>query len=126
MYPEKMVRDAVSAYFDAIRAGDAKAWVNTFAPDAVSHDPYGTPPNEGHDELRAFFDSLGDAFQHLAMYEENVFVAGNGAAVKWRGEGVGHTGKKVTFEGIDVFEINPDGTIQTVRAHALDRRASPY
>lgn len=65
----------------------------------------------------ALFEEPSDAFQQIALHEENVFVAGSGAAVKWRGEGVGQTGKKVTFEGIDVFEINADGLTQTVWAY---------
>ena len=44
-------------------------------------------------------------------------IAGNGAAVKWTGRGVSKAGRKVQFEGIDVFEINEAGKIQTVHAY---------
>ena len=43
--------------------------------------------------------------------------AGNGAAVKWTGHGTSTSGREVNFEGIDIFEVNDDGKIQTVRAY---------
>jgi steroid delta-isomerase len=46
-----------------------------------------------------------------------VFVAGNGAAVKWTGRGTSTNGKEVKFEGIDVFEVAEDGKIQNVWAY---------
>jgi steroid delta-isomerase len=53
MTPE-VVQRAVAAYFAALRAMDVDAWVTTFAVDAVSRDPLGAPPLEGHAALRGF------------------------------------------------------------------------
>ena len=37
--------------------------------------------------------------------------------MKWLGRGISKQGKKVRFEGIDVFEVNDAGKIQTVHAY---------
>ena len=46
--------------------------------------------------------------------EDAAFFAHDGAAVKWTTYGVLGSGLGVVFEGIDVFEVNEQGTIQTL------------
>jgi steroid delta-isomerase len=116
MSPE-VISKAVKAYFAAIRAMDKQAWINTFAVDAVSHDPVGAPPINGHEKLGEFFDTITGAFKEVGLTEDEVFIAGNSAAVKWIGRGISKQGKKAHFEGIDVFEVNETGKIQTLRAY---------
>lgn len=106
----------VAEYFAAIRALDADRWVNTFAADGVSHDPVGAPPMQGHAALRAFFDGLVRAFESLTLTEQNVFLNGSSAAVKWNGIAVARNGKSIDFEGVDVIDCNPEGKIVLVRA----------
>ena len=107
----------IKEYFSALRAMDEKAWVNTFAVDAVSYDPVGTPAIEGHVKLAEFFQTIMAAFKEVGLTEDDVFIAGDGAAVKWTGRGMSKAGKNVKFEGIDVFEFNDAGKIQTLRAY---------
>jgi steroid delta-isomerase len=116
MSPE-VVSKAVKAYFAALRAMDIPAIVNTFADDAVSHDPVGAPQIVGHQKLAEFFQAITAAFKEVGLTEDEVFIAGNGAAVKWTGRGISKQGKKVQFEGIDVFEVNEAGKIQTLHAY---------
>jgi steroid delta-isomerase len=116
MSPE-VVSKAVKAYFAALRAMDEKAWVNTFAEDAISYDPVGAPQIVGHQKLGEFFQTIMAAFKEVGLTEDDVFIAGNGAAVKWTGRGISKQGKKVHFEGIDVFEVNKTGKIQTLHAY---------
>ena len=116
MSPEIISR-TVRAYFAAIRAMDKQAWVHTFAEDAVSYDPVGASPTIGHQKLGEFFETITAAFKEVGLTEDEVFIAGNGAAVKWTGRGTSKQGKDVRFEGIDVFEINEAGRIQTVHAY---------
>jgi steroid delta-isomerase-like uncharacterized protein len=116
MSPE-VVSNTVKKYFAALRAMDQQAWVNTFAVDAISHDPVGAPPIEGHQKLGEFFQTITAAFKEVGLTEDQVFVAGNEAAVKWTGAGVSKQGRKVKFEGIDVIKVNEDGKIQTVHAY---------
>jgi len=107
-----VIRKTVAAYFAAIRAMDPEAWLQTFAENATSHDPVGSVPIEGHKGLRQFYEQIRMAFEKLGITEDEVFVAGNQAATKWLGTGVGLNGAEVTFKGIDVFEINEAGKIQ--------------
>lgn len=116
MNPE-VISKAVKAYFAAIRAMDIPAIVNTFAEDAVTEDPAGTPPNRGHKKIEEFFQTVTAGFKEVGLTEDQVFIAGNGAAVKWTGRGVSKEGRKVKFEGIDILEVNEDGKIQTLHAY---------
>jgi steroid delta-isomerase len=111
------VSRAVRAYFLAIRAMDAEAFANTFAEDGTTCDPIGSPPITGRERIREFLESICKNFKSVSLEEESIFVAGNGAAVKWTGKGISAQGKEVKFEGIDVFEINTDGKIQNVWAY---------
>ncbi len=114
--PDKVSR-AVRAYFLAIRAMDADAFANCFAEDGTTCDPIGAPPISGRPAIREFLQSICKNFKSVALNEDSVFVAGNGAAVKWTGTGTSASGKEVKFEGIDVFEVNQDGKIQNLRAY---------
>ena len=67
--------------------------------------------------IREFLQSICKNFKSVGLTEDSVFVAGNGAAVKWIGSGTSASGKEVRFEGIDVFEINQDGKIQNLWAY---------
>ena len=111
------VQHAVAEYFAAIRAMDVQRWVNTFAPDAVSHDPVGKPPLHGHDELGKFLAQILSGFDTVGLTENSVFINGYSAAVKWTGEGIARNGKAVRFEGIDVIHCNEQGKITSVHAY---------
>src|SRR5881398_2912420 len=108
---------AVRAYFLAIRAMDPDAFANAFAEDGTTFDPVGTPGITGRDGIREFLESICKNFKSVGLTEDAVFVAGNGAAVKWTGKGTSSTGREVRFEGIDVFEVNQDGKIQSLWAY---------
>ena len=114
--PDKISR-AVRAYFLAIRAMDPEAIANIFAEDGTTFDPVSSPGITGRKGIREFFESIYQNFKTVALDEDSVFVAGNGAAVKWTGHGTSINGGEVRFEGIDVFEVNDDGKIQTLRAY---------
>ncbi len=116
MSPE-IVSKAIRAYFAALRAMDQQAWVDTFAEDAVSYDPVGAPPINGHQKLGEFFQTITAAFKEVGLTEDEIFIAGDGAAVKWTGRGISKAGRKVHFEGIDVLEVNEAGKIQTLHAY---------
>src|SRR5260370_40397499 len=80
--PDKISR-AVRAYFLAIRAMDADAFANTFAEDGTTCDPMGTPPISGRPAICEFLQSICKNFKSVALTEDSVFFAGNGAAGKW-------------------------------------------
>jgi steroid delta-isomerase len=114
--PER-ISNTVRAYFLAIRSMNPEAIANTFAEDGTTYDPVGSPGVTGREAIREFFSSIYKNFKSVALTEDSIFIAGNGAAVKWTGKGTSANGKDVNFEGIDVFEVDVDGKIRTIRAY---------
>lgn len=114
--PEQM-KESVAAYFAATRAMDKEAWLATFAADGISVDPVGAPPMDTNEKRAAFFDGIIGAFENVGLTEQEIYLTANSAAVKWTGQGTGKNGRDVSFAGIDIFEINEDGKIQTVRGY---------
>ena len=111
------IETIIAAYFTNMAAMNPEGWVEYFAEDAISYDPVGHPPTKVHEGFREFFGQLQGVFEHLEPTTENIFVAGNEAAVKWTMQGRSKSGKSVMFEGITIFEINEAGKIQTTRAY---------
>ena len=105
---------AVARYFSAIGEMDPDAWVACFAEQGTSYEPGSPTPLQGRTALRQFLVNVLGAFQTIAMIEDHVFQSGNRVAVKFTGHGTGKNGGQVSFEGIDVFEINQEGKIQTM------------
>ena len=69
-------------------------------------------------ESNTYFRALSTIFSKMALREEEVFVAGSEAAVRWTGVAILRTNpREVDFEGISVFEINEQGRIQSVRSY---------
>lgn len=107
----------IQDYFAATRAIDVEAYLAAFAEDATNYDPVGGEPLKGHAAMRQFFQSIASMFEQVGLTEEFATVAGNEVAVKWKGIGISKQGNPVTFEGIDIFELNADGRIQTLKAY---------
>ncbi|BAT54812.1 steroid delta-5-3-ketosteroid isomerase [Nostoc sp. NIES-3756] len=114
---QETIKQVVAAYFDNIAAMNPEGWIDNFAEDAVSHDPVGEPPAKVHEGYRQFIGQLQAVFEKLEATTEHIFIAANEAAVKWTMAGVSKSGKSVKFEGITIFEVNPEGKIQTTRAY---------
>lgn len=112
------VQTMITQYFAATRSSNkAQEMVACFAANTVTYDPVGTPAKEGHAQLQEFFQGIASLFNEVALYEDFISINGNEASVKWTGRGVGHNGRAVTFEGIDLFEFNAEGKIQSLKAY---------
>jgi steroid Delta-isomerase len=107
-------RAVVTAYFAAIRAMDADAFTGVFAEDAVVFNPVAPGPIESREELRRFLQALWEPFTALEPVQDHAFYAYDGCAVKWTIRATGRQGGTLHVEGIDVFEVNEDGRIQTL------------
>jgi len=107
---------AVAEYFAAIRAMDVNRLMTAFAPNAELYDPVGTPPKIGAEVIRDFFAQTFSSFQLVSLTENNVYIIGKIAAVKWTGRAVGPSGNSCDFEGIDVLHCTEQGLIELVRA----------
>ena len=110
----QIIPPVVGQYFASIRRMDPDAWMACFTEQATSYEPGAPTPLQGHAVLRQFLVGVLAAFQTIDLTEDHVFLSGNRVAVKFTGRGTGKNGRKVVFEGIDVFEINQEGKIQTM------------
>ncbi|MCM1983661.1 nuclear transport factor 2 family protein [Lyngbya confervoides] len=111
--PTNQIATAVSQYFSASRSQDkVTAMVDCFSETCVVQDPADRAAMYGKEVLRNYFDQVVQQFSALGLTEEYVAINGNQAAVKWVGQGTTFSGKPITFEGIDIFEIDLEGKIQ--------------
>ena len=113
MSPQAM-QQCIKDYFSALSNKDCDAWLATFANDGANHDPAGSPPNVGHAALRQYFLTVSASFASVEISADEFLLQANRAAVTWSANAVGHNGRAVRFSGIDVFEMNAAGTIQTL------------
>lgn len=116
MSPE-LIQKLVTSYFSSLQMMDVTRWAETFTEGAVIYDPVGKPPSKARENAQAFFGLLSMAFETLELSQDNVFIAGTGAAVKWTMRGSGKSGKQGIAEGISVFEIHESGKIQRVSSY---------
>ena len=114
---KETIEAIVSAYFENLSAMNPQAWVETFADDAVVTDPVGKPPFKVRESFEKFFGIISQFYETLDVSPDRIFIAGNGAAVKWTMRVVAKNGKIATAEGIGVFEINESGKIQTMSSY---------
>lgn len=116
MKPET-VKATMTSLIAAIQARDCDAWLACFADDAKNYNPVGTPPIQGHEGLKKVFQNMAGAMKDWKFTAESMFVAGNEAAVKYTATGTLKNGKLVVMDGINVYEVNDAGKVQTVRAY---------
>ena len=114
MVTQETIQTAITRYFAANNALDADAAADLFAPDAQMHRVPGAPPVEGRETIRHAYRQLLGAFSRADVGAITTFIAGNGAAVLYRGEFTANTGTTVTVEGIDVFAVNEAGQIRAI------------
>ena len=107
----------IEAYCAAWAARDRAAWLRAFAVDATQEDPIGGGVRRGHDEIGAFFDEgLAHWSDGLVITPERVHVVEHEAAMVWR-IGAARPGERIEFEGVDVFTLDDEARITTVRAY---------
>lgn len=112
--PEQ-IEAAVEEYFASIGSLDVARFANNFAPDGVLEDPVGTPPVPGAPAIAAFFGAIIAPFSEIKPKVQEVIVCGQEAAVNWKLNLTTTTGKKITIDGMGVFNFNQDGKLQSVR-----------
>lgn len=112
------IQATLAQYFSASRSlNKVEAMVACFAEDCVNYDPAEGPALQGQAALQQFFQTIVDLFETVGLQEEFISINGHQAAVKWTGQGISRNQIAVTFEGIDLFEFNAAGQIQTMRAY---------
>ena len=113
----KQLEQTSRDFFNSLNNGDIEGWLKTLAKDALSYEPVGTPPNEGHEGLLQWLENMGQPFESFHTDVKEVFVAGNDAAIRWTAVGKLKSGQEINLSGIDVHEYNEDGQIQTVKGY---------
>ena len=116
MSPDE-ISQIINAYFANMAAMNTQGWLDNFAPDAIINDPVGDPPKKAHEDSQKFFELLSMIFAKLELSQDHVFIAGNGAAVKWTMRGYAKNGKQGIAEGISIFELNESGKLQQVSSY---------
>jgi steroid Delta-isomerase len=112
----EQVRAVAEAYVKAINAGDREAWLDNFADNAEQFDPVGAPPNVGRDALGVFWDNFQSLADEIDFDARDTFVAGDEVAVVFTIT-VTSSGGRMQFDGVDVFVVDDDGRIKTVKAY---------
>ena len=111
------IRKFVSQYFEATRSNKAQQWASCFANNAIVEDPVGTTPINDSEKILELGKTFLSSFETVGLYEEFVHVIGNEAAARWTGRGLTKEGKKVRFEGINIFEFDNDGKIINLKGY---------
>lgn len=115
MVSEKIILETITTYFAANNAQDVEGFVNIFAEDASIYNAGEVSPVSGREAIRQVAEQTLLPFQETNVSMERVFIADNGAAVFYTGQLTARNGRSAEIEGIDVFEINAAGKIQTIR-----------
>ena len=115
---KEQIAEVVGQYFSCLRQMEVDELLELFSEDAMSWDPVGTPPLRVRDKSTNYFRALSNIFEKMALTEDDIFVSGTEAAVRWTGVAkLRSKQQEITFEGVSVFEINADGLIQSVRSY---------
>ena len=120
--PEKLSTEEIAAvagqYFSCLRNMEVDELLELFSDDALSWDPVGTPPMLVKDKSTNYFRALSSIFEKMSLTEDDIFVAGDEAAIRWTGVAkLRSKQEEISFEGISVFTVNPDGLISSVRSY---------
>jgi steroid delta-isomerase len=115
MVSQEIIRSTITTYFAANTALDVEGFVNAFAPAASVYNAAEISPLIGLDAVRQVAEQSLVPFQELHARIERVFIIEDGAAVFYTADMTAKNGRKAQVEGIDVFEVNSDGKIQSIR-----------
>jgi steroid delta-isomerase len=114
--PDPRIEQAIQRYFEAWSSRDRRRWEDVLSDDVVLHDPVGMPPAVGKAALGEIWNAIAGPFQTIHVRADDTFYGGDGAAVHWSGTVTARLDAeaKTEIEGISVFEIGEDGTIDTI------------
>jgi ketosteroid isomerase-like protein len=113
--PEQ-VQAAVGAYVAAYMASDRDAFLDAFADDGVIVDPVGTPPHHGQDACGGFWDTVHQLTERMSFDVKDVIVCGSEAAMVFRIR-AGTDDAGIVIDAVDIFEVDDDGKIASMRAY---------
>ncbi len=110
------MRQAIDAYAEGWRTGDAEPWLALFSKDAIIEDPVGSAPHVGIDAIQALWRSVHRRMQ-LELQIHRVAICGSEAMAAFDLHVVDERGKKSVIDVVDIFGFDGDGRITSVRAY---------
>jgi ketosteroid isomerase-like protein len=103
---------------------DRDAFLDAFADGGVIEDPVGTPAHAGRDARGAFWDTVHQLTEEMTFDVKDVVVCGSEAAMVFRIY-AGTADAGIVLDAVDVFQIDDDGKIASMRAYWDMGRAQP-
>jgi ketosteroid isomerase-like protein len=107
-------REVAESYWRAEESRDVEAVLSHFHQNAVFHPVAG--PLRGHDEIRTFYDGMGDTFPGLSVTIVNEVRDGDHAALEWEAILTDHDGDEYPIRGVNIVRVR-DGKFDHVSAY---------
>jgi limonene-1,2-epoxide hydrolase len=107
-------RSVAEAYWRAEESQDVDRILSHFHPDATFHPPAG--PLVGHDEIRTFYEGMGQNYPRLYVRIVREVSSDDQAALEWEAELVDLDGNLTQICGVNVVKVR-DGKFTHVRAY---------
>ncbi len=100
----------IETYFRAVNTRDWDAMATALAEDVVLR-PVGVPPVRGRDAALAYYPDVLAKFEQAHDEVVRVAVAGDVVTVEIVFTGRTHDGAPVSFDAVDVFDLDAEGRI---------------
>jgi hypothetical protein len=107
----------VQHYFEAISELNASKWIGLFSKKGYIEDPVGSSPYLGSQELSVFFKGVQRTFAALNMTIKHKNIREESIEVAWQANALAFNGKKLVFEGKEVFRFDEQGKILSAQVH---------
>jgi steroid delta-isomerase len=107
-------RAVAEAYWAAEASRNVESVLAMYHEDAVFHPASG--PLRGHDEIRTFYDGMGDTFPGLEVTIVDEVSNGNEAALEWEAVLIDREGTRYPLRGVNVVEVD-GGRIRSMRSY---------
>jgi ketosteroid isomerase-like protein len=99
-------REISESYWRAEESRSVDAVLAHFHEDAVFHPVTGKL--SGHDEIRTFYEGMGDTFPGLEVTIVNEVRFGDEAALEWEATLIDHRGAEYPIRGVNIVRIRGD------------------
>lgn len=107
-------REVGASYWRAEESRDVEAVLAHFHSDATFHPATG--PLVGHDQIRTFYDGMGDEFPGLEVSIVRDVTNGDEAALEWAAVLIDRDGNRYPIYGVNLVRIRGD-KFEHVRAY---------
>jgi ketosteroid isomerase-like protein len=107
-------REVAESYWKAEESRDVERVLAHFHSDATFHPVAG--PLVGHDEIRTFYDGMGDTYPGLEVRIVREISSGDEAALEWEADLIDPNGKRFPIAGMNFVKVR-DGKFTHVRAY---------